>query len=471
MLLLQGRPAEAVHEAESVLDEPCLAEELLGAAELTRLLGLLTQDDLRRARGSAMSVLGRSAACTDANLSGALCALAFVAWEEGRPADAVRLLHSAVAAADRCPPQNLLLYPRLALAPILMAMGEYAEADELIAEGTRQVETDGALMWTGLPSVVRSRFQLANGRLEDAVNSARLALTARRDGCSDFFLALAANTEAEVALLRGDLDAAARHVERARSLPSPWAGFGATTVTWTAARLADAEGDPERAVQILASVYADPSAHQRLFLDEPASVAWLVRTAIGVDARHLAMCVTHCVEELAAANPGIRSLGTAALHASALLDDDPESVVRAAALYRHLWSQASALEDAGTSYIQRGALGPEAEAHLTKALEVYGEAGAERDAARVRARLRVIGIRSCHWHRSERPVAGWESLTETERAVVEQVAEGLTNRQAGARMFLSHHTIAFHLRQVFRKLDISSRGELIRLTMERKQIA
>lgn len=143
----------------------------------------------------------------------------------------------------------------------------------------------------------------------------------------------------------------------------------------------------------------------------------------------------------------------------------------AATRYRHGWAQASAWEDAGSAYARRGAPGSTAQEHLTKALEVYGLVGAERDAARVRARLRRIGVRSCHWHRSERPVSGWDSLTETERGVVAQVAEGLTNRQVGARMFLSHHTIAFHLRQVFRKLDISSRGELIRLTMEREQSA
>jgi len=46
------------------------------------------------------------------------------------------------------------------------------------------------------------------------------------------------------------------------------------------------------------------------------------------------------------------------------------------------------------------------------------------------------------------------------------VALGLTNRQVGERMFLSHHTIDFHLRQIFRKLQIESRVELTRMTIE-----
>jgi DNA-binding CsgD family transcriptional regulator len=60
---------------------------------------------------------------------------------------------------------------------------------------------------------------------------------------------------------------------------------------------------------------------------------------------------------------------------------------------------------------------------------------------------------------------GWSSLTDSERAVAEQVALGLTNREAAARLYLSPHTIDFHLRQLFRKLDIRSRVELTRLLL------
>ncbi len=61
---------------------------------------------------------------------------------------------------------------------------------------------------------------------------------------------------------------------------------------------------------------------------------------------------------------------------------------------------------------------------------------------------------------------GWESLTDTERSVVDLVAEGLTNREAGERLFLSHHTVGFHLRSIYRKLGVSSRVDLTRLALE-----
>ena len=68
--------------------------------------------------------------------------------------------------------------------------------------------------------------------------------------------------------------------------------------------------------------------------------------------------------------------------------------------------------------------------------------------------------------RRDRPVEGWQSLTDTERRVALLVAEGLTNAQAGARMFLSRHTIDFHLRQIFRKLNVHSRVAMTRRVLE-----
>jgi transcriptional regulator of acetoin/glycerol metabolism/DNA-binding CsgD family transcriptional regulator len=64
---------------------------------------------------------------------------------------------------------------------------------------------------------------------------------------------------------------------------------------------------------------------------------------------------------------------------------------------------------------------------------------------------------------------GWSSLTDTECAVAAQVAEGLTNREAAARLYLSPHTIDFHLRQLFRKLGVRSRVDLTRVFLRNTQ--
>jgi DNA-binding CsgD family transcriptional regulator len=57
-------------------------------------------------------------------------------------------------------------------------------------------------------------------------------------------------------------------------------------------------------------------------------------------------------------------------------------------------------------------------------------------------------------------------MTDTERSVARLVGEGLTNREVGARLFMSHYTVDTHLRSIFRKLAIASRVELARMSAE-----
>jgi DNA-binding CsgD family transcriptional regulator len=65
------------------------------------------------------------------------------------------------------------------------------------------------------------------------------------------------------------------------------------------------------------------------------------------------------------------------------------------------------------------------------------------------------------------PVVGWDSLTAPEHSVAELVADGLTNREVASRLFLSPYTVDSHLRRIFRKLNLNSRVDLMRLTMSR----
>jgi DNA-binding CsgD family transcriptional regulator len=56
-----------------------------------------------------------------------------------------------------------------------------------------------------------------------------------------------------------------------------------------------------------------------------------------------------------------------------------------------------------------------------------------------------------------------EKLTPQELQISLLVAEGKTNRDVGAALFLSPKTVEYHLTHVYRKLDLHSRAELIRL--------
>ena len=72
-----------------------------------------------------------------------------------------------------------------------------------------------------------------------------------------------------------------------------------------------------------------------------------------------------------------------------------------------------------------------------------------------RRELRASGERSRRRSREAR-----DQLTAQELQIAELAAAGLTNREIGQRLFLSHRTISTHLYRVFPKLGITSRVEL-----------
>ena len=86
--------------------------------------------------------------------------------------------------------------------------------------------------------------------------------------------------------------------------------------------------------------------------------------------------------------------------------------------------------------------------------------GADADLAPVDALLRSLGVHRGSRAKRARAKTGWEAVTPTEMKVLELVAEGLTNRQIGDRLFVSPRTVESHISKLFPKLEASSRTEL-----------
>src|SRR6185503_2929727 len=89
--------------------------------------------------------------------------------------------------------------------------------------------------------------------------------------------------------------------------------------------------------------------------------------------------------------------------------------------------------------------------------------GAPRYRDAVERELRKLGH---HIHRRTRPGRTdgkrLESLTERELQVARLVVDRKTNQQIAAELFLSQKTVETHLRNIFRKVGVSSRVELAR---------
>jgi DNA-binding CsgD family transcriptional regulator len=200
-------------------------------------------------------------------------------------------------------------------------------------------------------------------------------------------------------------------------------------------------------------------------VDEPGAAAAWVRAALALGDRPRAEAIVAAAECLALDLPGFPGLQAAAAHARGLCERDQDSLEHAARLYTDPRAQASAVEDAGALAAAHGAV-ETAVTLLGTARDTYLALGTQADRDRVRARLRRLGVRDGHGSYPPHPPLGWQSLTGTERRVAALVAQGLTNSAVAAQLFLSPHTVAYHLRRIFRKLGIGSRVELTRLAVQ-----
>jgi len=97
----------------------------------------------------------------------------------------------------------------------------------------------------------------------------------------------------------------------------------------------------------------------------------------------------------------------------------------------------------------------DAREHLRSALEMFNGMGMEAFAGRAERELLATGERV-----RKRTAEARQELTTKEAQVARLARDGLSNAEIGERLFISQHTVAYHLRKVFAKLGVSSRNDL-----------
>jgi DNA-binding CsgD family transcriptional regulator len=152
----------------------------------------------------------------------------------------------------------------------------------------------------------------------------------------------------------------------------------------------------------------------------------------------------------------------ARLHGLLGQDDDLDEHF-GAALELHEQGAGSPFERARTELLygerlRRAKRRVDAREHLRSAIELFDGLGAAPWSEQARRELRASGESI-----PRRDPTVPEKLTPQELQIALQVAEGKTNRDVAAALFLSPKTVEFHLTRVYRKLNIHSRAELVRL--------
>ncbi len=237
---------------------------------------------------------------------------------------------------------------------------------------------------------------------------------------------------------------------------------------WLLSLQAQARGDPAQALRWLTALGdKERLSIFPLFPIDPADDPQLVRIAMAAGDQELAESATEAAERRHQVNTGAPATLASAAHARGLLTGDPAVLAQAVTALeagpRQL-ALASALEDLAVAEARAGRT-HQAIAALDRALAIHAACGASWDLARVRRRLRRLGVRR-RLASERRPAQGWAAMTDSELAVVRLVASGLTNKEVAERLYISPHTVSGHLRHAFEKLGINSRVALTRIAAE-----
>ena len=335
---MNGRAAEALIEAESILADPGLAPEVRNDAKIVLLQALTGQRDNEKAGRVATAILAERPEVVVA----ALLVLALAAWDSGRGAEALDLAADAVRAETGQPPQAQRFYPDLFLAAKLINVHRFSEA-QAVMNSLDRLDAPPAVSWTASSThTLRARMALAAGGLDDTAAEAGLALGRASTAGTRLHNMIARTILATVSLRRGDLLAAAGYLGKSLSPVSHFvAGYEMTWSQVISAQVEEAQNGPDAALDMLGGIYADLQEHRYPLLSDPVTAAWLVRVALAAADRERAETVAWVMAEISRGNPDVPLYRACADHARGVLDSDERRLEQAAGLHDDPWAAAS----------------------------------------------------------------------------------------------------------------------------------
>ncbi len=351
------------------------------------------------------------------------------------------------------------------------AMEQLGAAENDLSTAAARLGNGTSLRWVGpcLGYLAETEYRL--GRWDDAVGHAELSVSLAHDTDRVLDFGFVHSIAAAVPAARGEWEVATAHVlaagEAARA-------FGAAEVVASAstarARLAFARGDLQEVIEAAAGVRATGKAQ---YLGHPGRYDWRaleVEALIGLGRLDEA---AEALSELGAVATvaGVPSGRVDVARLWGMLAVERADHHGAAAAFEEAWRQAEQL----AMPLARARLGlcdgrrlrrdrgrrRQAVARLRQARQELAALGADPYVQTCDRELQACGI-------SLEDDAGQPHvrLTPTEVAVINLVAKGRPNREVAAALYMSVKTVEFHLGNIFAKLGISSRRELITHRLE-----
>ncbi|MGP8298326.1 helix-turn-helix transcriptional regulator [Streptomyces inhibens] len=458
-LFLRGRPDLAEHAAESACASPVVppAEAARFHAFASVCLVSMGRTDEAEAVAESLRPPGGEAE-DEAATAFALQTLATVRILDFRYGQAVDLLQEALRIVPETPQSCHRLALQLSLANTHLELDQAGAAHTALDAGRRLAEQRGGffLPWYHLSEAL---LLFHTGRWDDA----EAEIQAGREPGEHFGMSRALRgLAALIALHQGRGPEAAGHLAAAR------ADTGSETIAPFYAHLTlraealdhEARGAVGQAYGVLAAALdaaGEPGGRRSLLSSLAADV---VRLALASGDKAAALRAASQMETIARTSGAPHHVADA-LRCNGLVQGRPETLLEAAERYQEAvrpLGQAQSFCEAAELVARAGRL-EEARRLLRLGMARYTTLGAAWDIRRDEARLRAVGIRRGH-HGEPRACAGWDSLTATQLTVASYVAQGYSNPEIAARMFVSRRTTQTHVSHILARLGLSSRVEL-----------
>jgi DNA-binding CsgD family transcriptional regulator len=418
---------------------------------------------LRESLGEAVDVSGSAAVIArklpsaqleaEALATKAVCEAALGRLEASETASA------AAALAKECLDRPILRQPGFAATVVRFWHGDLAGAREryaAMAADAKELGDESSLPYV---HVMLSQIECARGSFQQALREAEEARLSAELAGQRTVLGYALGVRAIAEAHLGDVAAARESADQALELARQTSGVPAWIfATWAAGQLELARGDAAAAATALRQLLEH---HMRESICEPGALPFLpdaVEALITGGELDQAASILDWYAEASARLDRPRAIAVGrrlrglllAAHGDleGALEESEQSVVALAAA-DDTFERARSLLALGVAQ-RRAKRRREARATLEEALAVFERIGAALWAERARNELKRISGRA----------ATPGALTPAEERVAILVAEGRTNKEVAAALFLSERTVEGHLAHIFGKLGVRNRREI-----------